>query len=68
MLTTREKILLSRLIDNPAYPKHALHIFTENKPPVDYNELMLNDILGAVILINATDEVPQEIHLSDKQF
>ena len=29
-----EKILLSRFIakDNPAYPKHALHMFAENKP------------------------------------
>ena len=64
-----EKILLSRFIakDNPAYPKHALHMFAENKPSVDYNELMLNEILGEVISINAIDEVPQEIHLSDKQ-
>ena len=64
-----EKILLSRFIakDNPAYPKHALHMFTENKPSVDYNELILNEILGEVISINAIDEVPQEIHLSDKQ-
>ena len=28
---------------------------------------MLNEILGEVISINAIDEVPQEIHLSDKQ-
>ena len=28
---------------------------------------MLNEILGEVISINATDEVPQEIRLSDKQ-
>ena len=39
----------------------------ENKPSVEYNELMLNEILGEVISINATDEVPQEIRLSDKQ-
>ena len=57
-----EKILLSRFIakDNPAYPKHALHMFAENKPSVDYNELMLNEILEEVISINATDEVPQK--------
>ena len=41
-------------------------MFAENKPSVDYNELMLNEILE-VISINAIDEVPQEIHLSDKQ-
>ena len=28
---------------------------------------MLNEILGEVISINAINEVPQEIHLSDKQ-
>ena len=46
-----EKILLSRFIakDNPAYPKHALHMFAENKPSVDYNELMLNEILQKII-------------------
>ena len=40
-------------------------MFAENKPSFDYNELMLNEILGEVISINAVDEVPQEIHLSD---
>ena len=46
-----EKILLSKFIakDNPAYPKHALHIFAENKPSVDYNESLLNEILGEII-------------------
>ena len=60
-----EKILLSRFTakNNPAYPKHALHMFTENKPSVDYNELMLRQLIS----INAIGEVPQEIHLSDKQ-
>ena len=64
-----ENILFSRVItkDNSAYPKHALHMFGENKPSVDYNELMLNEMLGEVISINAIDEVPQETHLSDKQ-
>ena len=42
-------------------------MYAENKPSVDYNELMLNEILGELISINATDEVPQEIHFSDKQ-
>ena len=49
------------------HPKYALHMYAENKPSVDYNELMLNEILGELISINATDEVPQEIHFSDKQ-
>ena len=42
-------------------------MFAENKPSDDYNELMLNEILGEVISINAIDEVPQEIDLSGKQ-
>ena len=64
-----EKILLSRFIakDNPAYPKHAFHMFAEIKLSVDYNELMLNKILEDVISINAIGEVLQDIHLSDKQ-
>ena len=64
-----EKMLLSRFIakDNPAHSKHALHMFAENKPSFDYNELMLHETLGEVISINAIDEVPQEIHLCDKQ-
>ena len=55
-----EKILLSRSIakDNPAYPRHALHMCAENKPSVDYRD---------VISINAIDEVSQEIQLSDKK-
>ena len=64
-----KKILLSRFIakDNPVYSKHALHMLAENKTSVHYNELMLNEVLGEVISINATDEAPLEIHLSDKQ-
>ena len=64
-----EKILLSRFIakDNPAYPKHALHMFAENKPSVDYNELMLNEILEVISINAIIDEVQQEIHRSDKQ-
>ena len=42
-------------------------MFAENKPSDDYNELMLNEILGEVISINAIDEVLQEIDLSGKQ-
>ena len=42
-------------------------MFAENKPSFDYNELMLNEILGEVISINAIDVVPQEINLADKQ-
>ena len=41
-------------------------MFAENKPSDDYNELMLNEILGEVISINAIDEVLQEIDLSGK--
>ena len=64
-----ENFLLSRFAasDSPLCPKHAVHVFAENSPVVDYNDLMLNRIEGPIVIINTTDEIPQEIHLSDKQ-
>ena len=41
-----EKLLLSRFVanDSPLYPKQVVHVFAENSPVVDYNDLMLNRI------------------------
>ena len=41
-----EKLLKSGFVakDDLFYPKHVAHMFTENCPIVDYNELMLNEI------------------------
>lgn len=64
-----EKLLLSRFVANnsPLYPKHVAHLFAENSLVVYYNDLMLNRIEGPTVIINTTNEIPQEIQLSDKQ-
>ena len=64
-----ERSLLSRFvaIDSPLYPIHAVHMFPENCPAVDYNDLMLNEMEGQTISINATDKKPTEVQLSDKK-
>ena len=49
------------------YPEYAVHMFEENCPVVDYNELMLNELDGQTISLSATDHIPHEIQLSDKQ-
>ena len=64
-----ERSLLSRFVatDNPLYPIHAVHMFAENCPAVDCNDLMLNEMEGQTISINAIDKNPTEVQLSDKQ-
>ena len=64
-----ERLLLSRFVakDNPLYLRHAVHIFAENSPAVDDNDLMLNEMEGQTISINAIDDIPHEVQLSDKQ-
>ena len=42
-------------------------MFAENSPIVDYNELMLNEIVGQTISLSATDDTPHEVQLSDEQ-
>ena len=64
-----ERSLLSRFVakDNSSYPRHAVHMFAENCPAVDHNDLMLNEMEGQTISINAIDDIPPEVQLSDKQ-
>ena len=64
-----ERLLLSRFVakDNPLYLRHAVHMFAENSPAVDDNDLMLNEMEGQTISINAIDDIPHEVQLSDKQ-
>ena len=45
------------------YPKHAVYIVDY----YDYNDKMLNGIEGTIGKITATDDIPQKIHLSNKQ-
>ena len=42
-------------------------MFAENSPAVDYNDLILNKMEGQTMPINAIDNIPYEVHLSDKQ-
>ena len=63
-LTTEDQdILKSRFIsrNNPDYPIAALHLFAENKPALEHNQSMLDQIEGASILINAIDELPKNV-------
>ena len=64
-----ERSLLSRFAaeDNPLYPRHAVHMFAENCPASDHNDLMLNEMEGETISINAIDDIPPEVQLLDKQ-
>ena len=64
-----EKLLKPRFVtkDDLFYPKHASYMFAENSPIVDYNELMLNEIVGQTISLSATDDTPHEVQLSDEQ-
>ena len=45
------------------YSKHAVYIVDY----YDYNDKMLNGIEGTIGKIAATDDIPQKIHLSNKQ-
>ena len=64
-----ERSLLSRFVakDNPLYLRHAVHIFAENCSAVNHNDLMLNEMEGQKLSINAIDDIPPEVQLSDKQ-
>ena len=62
-----ERLLLKFVAkDNPLYPKHAVYMFIENSPAVDHIDLILNEIDGQTISINAIDDIPCEVQLSDK--
>ena len=42
-------------------------MFAENSPAVDYNDLILNEMEGQTMSINAIDNIPHEVQFSDKQ-
>ena len=39
------------------YPKNALHIYTENEPPIDRNEVVLNNLPGEPYTIEVDDKI-----------
>ena len=63
------RLLLSRFVakDDLLYPKHAVHMFVEQNAAVDHNDLMLIEIEGQTISINAIDDIPYDFQLSNKQ-
>ena len=70
-----EKILLSRFIakDNPAYPKHALHMFAENKLKVgaqvlltiniDLEDRLVNGLVGKVTYLRYVNDEVKVIYM-----
>ena len=58
-----EKLLKSRFIskDHADYPREAIHLYAENKPAAAHNEMMLENVEGAAVIINAMDDLPQYV-------
>ena len=58
-----EKLLKPRFVtkDDLFYPKHVVHMFAENCPVVDYNELMFNEKDGQTISLSAISDIPYEV-------
>ena len=46
----------SRFCNKPSYPESAVHIFAENKPVQQHNEIQLDKITGELVEIQAIDE------------
>ena len=49
------------------YPKYALHVFAENVPVFNHNKVILDQINGMPITIDATDLIPIGCGFSDSQ-
>ena len=54
-----ERTLKSRIIcsNDLYYPKYALHVFAENAPVFNHNKVMLGQINGKLVTIDAIDSV-----------
>ena len=59
--------LKSRFLKEKSFPQHVVQMFAENKPAKDHNETQLNTLDTQLILIDATDEIPKDIVLSQSQ-
>ena len=62
-----ENTLKSRFLKEKSFPQHVAHMFAENKPAKEQNETQLNTLDTQLILIDATDEIPKDIVLSQSQ-
>ena len=59
--------LKSRFLKEKSFPQHVVHIFAENKLAKEHNETQLNTLDAQFILIDAIDEIPKDIALSQSQ-
>ena len=53
-----ELILKSRFFNKLSYPENAVHIFAENKPVKQHNEIQSDKIASELVKIQAIDETP----------
>ena len=62
-----ELTLKSRFFNKLSYPENAVHIFAENKPVEQHNEIQLDKIASELVRIQAIDETPRHIKLTKSQ-
>ena len=64
-----DKALLLRFVSKGTsnYPNRAVHIFTENNPADQYNEIMLEDTDQSLVCLNAIDVVPKGCERNESQ-
>ena len=61
-----ELILKSRFF-NKSYPENADHIFAEDKPVQQHNEIQLDKIASELVKIQVIDDTPRHIKLTESQ-
>ena len=54
-------------METKSNPEHAVHMFAENKPVKRHNETQLNNLDSQLVRIEAIDELPKNINVSDSQ-
>ena len=54
-------------METKSYPEHAVHMFAENKLVKRHNETQLNNLDSHLGCIEAIDEFPKNINVSDSQ-
>ena len=59
--------LKSRFLKEKSFPQHVVQMFADNKPAKERNETQLNTIDTQLLLIDAIDEIPKDIVLSQSQ-
>ena len=57
----------SRFLKEKSFPQHVVQMFADNKPAKERNETQLNTLDTQLLLIDAIDEIPKDIVLSQSQ-